>query len=136
MKKIYSKIDPSLLLHQITKLEDIVLGRVDITDPKEFIQASALRPEEGKIFRPHKHFWRDGEKQMITQECWIVIKGKIKCSYYDTDNALLGEEILGVGDASVTYQGGHSVQVLEKDTIFYEVKPGPYKGREQDNTSI
>lgn len=132
MKKIYSKIDPNILLHQIIKLESITPGRLNISNPKEFLQLATIHGEKGKIFPSHKHLWKNGEKDVITQECWIVIRGQLNCTFYDTNGSLLGEEILNEGDCAITFQGGHGVRIAKEDTIFYEVKNGPYKGQGSD----
>ena len=136
MKKIYSKIDKSLLLHQISSLEDAVDGRLDLADPKEFLQASLIKIGTEKIIPKHKHVWRDGEKKVITQESWIVLRGKMKCTFYDTDDTAIEDVTLSPGDCSVTFQGGHRITILEKGTIFYEIKSGPYKGKTNDSVNI
>ena len=62
----------------------------------------------------------------------IVIKGSVKCKFYDTDNTLIAEPILMPGDASFTLYGGHTYEILEEGTIVYEYKTGPYEGQELD----
>ena len=51
---------------------------------------------------------------------------------YDLDDSIISQPILNVGDISVTFQGGHTYEILEDDTIVYEYKTGPYKGQEND----
>ena len=136
MKLIYSKIRPRMLLHIIHKADEFYTieegHRRDVVGEKEFIQLSALNMNEGHTFRPHQHIWKPGEKEVIAQESWVVIKGKVKCSFYDTDGTLLVEPILDVGDCSVTLGGGHTYLILEDGTLVYEYKTGPYKGIEND----
>ncbi|MBX4211057.1 hypothetical protein KW783_03755 [Candidatus Parcubacteria bacterium] len=136
MKKIYSKIDSSLLLHQVSTLEDAKASRTDLADPKEFLQVSALNLKKGTIVNPHAHVARAGEKNVTVQEGWILLRGKAKCIFFDINNAPIGEEVLGPGDCSITFYGGHSLTILDEDTFFYEIKTGPYKGKEQDNKPI
>jgi len=140
MKLIFSKIETDRLLHIIYKVEDfknIIKGnRKDIINEKEFLQLSALKMKEGQTFRPHKHIWKKGEDKVITQESWVVIKGSVKCSFYDLNNNLLFEPILNVGDCSVTLAGGHTYSILEDDTLVYEYKTGPYKGQDEDKAFI
>jgi len=45
-------------------------------------------------------------------------------------------EILYVGDASFTLEGGHNYEILEDNTLVYEYKTGPYEGQEFDKTFI
>ena len=140
MKLIFSKIEADRLLHIVYKVEDfndIINGhRKDIINEKEFLQLSALKMKEGQTFRPHKHIWKEGEDKVIAQESWVVIKGSVKCSFYDLNNHLLCEPILNVGDCSITLAGGHTYSILEEDTLVYEYKTGPYKGQDEDKVFI
>lgn len=135
MDKIYSKVKPGTLLHMVNKLEDIE-GRTDIAPESEFLQLATLKMEKGKTFKPHKHIWKDGEKEVIAQESWVVIKGAVIVKMYDLDDALIATPILKAGDCSMTFQGGHTYEILEDDTIVYEYKTGPYKGQENDKEFI
>ena len=136
MEKIYSKVDPSKLLHLIVRKEEITPGRQDIVPEENFIQCSILNMEKGKTFRPHKHIWKEKTRNVIAQESWIVIQGSVKCIFYDTDNNIIAEPILYPGDASFTLEGGHNYLILEEDTIVYEYKTGPYEGQSFDKTFI
>lgn len=135
MKKIYSKIDPNLLLAGINRLKDIPQGKLQLSDPKEFLQIGTYALAQGEHIPAHKHIWKEGSKT-ITQESWIVIRGSIKGVFYDINDAVIGEDILYPGDCFVSYYGGHSLTSIESDTIFYEVKTGPYRGRENDKVDI
>lgn len=136
MEIICSKLDPKKILHIVHRASEfynIQNGkRTDIVDEKEFIQLSALKMKKGQTFKPHQHIWRDGEEKTIAQESWVVIKGSVKCSFYDTDGTLISEPILNIGDCSITLAGGHTYSILEDDTLVYEYKTGPYKGPEND----
>ena len=136
MQKIYSNINPQLLLHQINRLDDIPKGKMQISEPKEFLQICTMDLQKNETINAHKHLWKKGEASVITQESWIVIRGSIKGTFYDTDDQILAEEILHPGDCAITYQGGHSLTNLEEDTVFYEIKTGPYQGREVDKQDI
>lgn len=136
MEKIYSKVDPSKLLHLIVRKEDITPGRQDVISEENFIQCSILNMEEGKTFKPHKHIWKERTRNIIAQESWIVIQGSVKCIFYDIDDTIIAEPILNVGDASFTLEGGHNYYILEDDTLVYEYKTGPYEGQKLDKTFI
>jgi len=136
MEKIYSKVEPTKLLHVINRLSEIE-GRHDIIDGENFIQCATLRMEKGKTFPPHKHITKERTyKEQIAQESWVIIKGRVRCKFYDIDDTLIAEPILGAGDASFTLYGGHTYEILEDDTIVYEYKTGPYEGQELDKTFI
>ena len=136
MKKIYSKLEPSKLLHILFTKQDITEGRQDIVEANNFIQCSALNLPQGKTFKPHKHIWKDKTQKVIAQESWVVIQGSVECIFYDVDNSLLQKEVLYAGDASFTLEGGHNYLILEDKTIVYEYKTGPYEGQQLDKEFI
>jgi hypothetical protein len=136
MEKIYSKIEDGKLLHIINRLEDIE-DRTDIVPSENFIQCATLRMKNGKTFKPHKHIKKQRTyEQQIAQESWVVIKGKVKCIFYDLDDTILATPILYPGDASFTLEGGHTYEILDDDTIVYEYKTGPYEGQLRDKVFI
>ena len=81
MQKIYSKIEPEKLLHIIVRKDDFKPGRQDIVEENQFIQCSILQMEEGKTFKPHKHIWKERNRNVIAQESWIVVRGSVKCIF-------------------------------------------------------
>jgi hypothetical protein len=136
MEKIYSKVEPTKLLHIINRLKDIN-NRTEVVPENNFIQCATLKMEKGKTFKPHKHITKERtHKEQIAQESWVVIKGSVKCIFYDIDDTIIATPILKVGDASFTLYGGHTYEILEEDTIVYEYKTGPYEGQSLDKTFI
>ena len=134
--KYYSKVKKDLLLHIVNRIEDIE-NREDIIPQNNFIQCATLRMENGKTFRHHKHIKKERSyKNKIAQESWVVIRGKVKCIFYDIDDSVLATPILNPGDASFTLEGGHTYEILEDDTIVYEYKTGPYEGQKQDKVFL
>lgn len=135
MKNIYSKID-GRLLHIINRLSDID-GRTEIVPEDNFIQCATLKMPKGKTFQAHKHIIKDRHyPEQIAQESWVIIKGSVRCKFYDLDDTLIAEPILELGDASFTLYGGHTYEILEEDTIVYEYKTGPYEGQQLDKEFI
>ena len=136
MELFFSKINKDHLLHMVYRLNDFSNiqkgGRINVIDGKNFIQMSALRLNNGQTFEPHMHVWKKGEKKVIAQESWVVIRGSVKCKFFDTNSKLLAEPILNIGDCSITLEGGHTYEILEKETLVYEYKTGPYKGQKND----
>lgn len=136
MIKFYSKIKKEMLLHAVSRCSDIQ-GRINLIPEDNFIQCSALKMEKGKTFLPHKHVLKDRRyKEQIAQESWVVIKGSVRCIFYDIDDSILASPVLYPGDASFTLYGGHTYEVLEEDTIVYEYKTGPYEGQKMDKEFI
>ena len=136
MIEYYSKVNPNKLLHVVVRKEDLKPGRKDIIPEEHFIQCSHLNMEKGKTFRPHKHIFKNRTRDVIAQESWIVVQGKVKCIFYDIDDTILVEPILETGDASFTLEGGHNYEILEDNTLVYEYKTGPYEGQALDKTFI
>ena len=136
MELIYSKLNSDKLLHIIHRESDfynIDEGfRRDVVGEDEFIQLSALNMQKNHTFKPHQHIYKQGEEEVIAQESWVVIKGSVECNLMDTDGTILAKPILHLGDCSVTLGGGHTYVIMEDDTLVYEYKTGPYKGKKLD----
>lgn len=136
MEKIYSKVEPTKLLHVINRLDEIN-NRTEVVPEENFIQCATLKMEKGKTFPPHKHITKDRHyTEQIAQESWVVIRGSVKCIFYDLDDTIIATPTLYMGDASFTLYGGHTYEILEDDTIVYEYKTGPYEGQALDKTFI
>lgn len=132
---IYSKIEPTKILHIINRKRDIQDGRADLVDPDQFIQCAALKNEQGKTFEPHRHIMQMRHEVYIPQESWVVITGMVQVILYDLDNTVLHTDVLEPGDVSITLQGGHNYLFMQ-DSIVYEFKTGPYLGQQHDKTFI
>jgi hypothetical protein len=93
--------------------------------------------EKGKTFLSHKHITKERHyTEQISQESWIVVKGSVRCIFYDINDEIIATPILYPGDASFTLYGGHNYEILEDDTIVYEYKTGPYEGQSMDKIFI
>ncbi len=136
MEKIYSRVEPDKLLHIINRLDEIN-GRTEVVPENNFIQCATLKMPKDKTFPPHKHIKKERcYEEQIAQESWIVVKGSVKCIFYDIDDSIIATPILYAGDASFTLYGGHTYEILEDDTYVYEYKTGPYEGQKLDKTFI
>ena len=133
---IYSKIEPTTLLHIITRKGDIASGRTDLVPADEFIQCAAMKQPQGMTFKPHRHIPQPRyESAYIPQESWVVISGLVKVILYDLDNTILHEDVLEPVDCSITLRGGHNYLFLQ-DSVVFEYKTGPYYGQENDKIFI
>ena len=139
MIKVYSNVIENKLLHMIyfkNDLDETRDFRFDVAPEDQFIQVSALKLKAGKTFRPHKHIWKEApEPEVIAQESWCVLEGRVQAHFYDLDDSLLVEYVLEVGDISLTFEGGHTYTILE-DARVYEYKTGPYQGVEKDKVFL
>jgi hypothetical protein len=134
MEKIYSRINPGTLLHIVYRLEEIN-GRTNISPDEEFLQLASIKMNKGQTFKAHKHIIVN-KITNIAQESWLVIRGSVKCIFYDLDDSIIAEPVLSPGDCSMTFRGGHNYLILEDDTIVYEYKTGPYLGHQLDKELI
>jgi len=137
---IYSKVDPSKLLHIINRLEDITKERKDIIPADNFLNISSFILPKDKTFIPHKHLWHKDTihgDMKIANESWCIINGSVLATLYDIDNVIVEEVILKQGDFSWSSgEGGHNYKSLEENTVVYEFKTAPYFGREIDKEAL
>tara|TARA_R110000824_G_scaffold76640_1_gene194058 strand:- start:829 stop:1248 length:420 start_codon:yes stop_codon:yes gene_type:complete len=136
MIKIYSKVEPTKLLH-ITNRPIGNAGRIDIAPEEQFLQLALLNVQKGRVFKAHKHIWKaPSYDQVIAQESWVILRGRVKIYLYDIDDSFIETVILGPGDCSMTFEGGHSYEILEDNTQVYEYKTGPYLGQKLDKVFL
>lgn len=135
MERQYSKIQPDKLIFSLLRVEDLCDRRIDLSPDEEALQVCGRSMSKGEVVPAHKHLEQLRETN-LTQESWIVLKGKVLARFYDLDSSILCEREISSGDVVAFYRGGHSLTVLEDDTLFYEFKNGPYNGVQQDKEPI
>jgi len=140
MIKIYSKIKKNKLLHIICNKNShykIKSNRLDLSSNYQFMQTAILSLNNNQTILAHKHIWkRPRFKKMIAQESWLVLSGKVRIYTYDLDGSYLKSFLLGKGNFSITYEGGHSYKALTKNPRVIEYKTGPYEGVKRDKVFI
>jgi hypothetical protein len=95
--------------------------------PNEFKQqvGFVVYPKDGVIAR---HVHRPLERHIVgTSEVLVVKKGRAEIDIYDDDRTLVATRELNTGDVMLMVGGGHGFRMLE-DTVFLEIKQGPYTG--------
>lgn len=135
-KLIYSKIQPTRLLHIIHRLLEVKDKREDIIPPDNFLQIATIPLKNNQTFKAHRHIWNHFMGLKIANESWIVVRGKVRAILYDIDNTILEEVELYPGDFSATIEAGHNYVALSDDTLVYEIKIGPYRGQTEDKEFI
>lgn len=95
------------------------------------IQVSQMRYNKGKQFNAHRHkpYPRTAD---LTQECIIVLEGKIGYKIWDDQKNLIAEGELLPKQFLILFRGWHEFEILENHTLAIETKNGPYSGVEQD----
>jgi len=98
--------------------------------PPEFKQqvGFVVYPAGGEITR-HDH--RPLQRALVgTSEVLVLRQGRCLIDIYNGQHALVATRELVTGDVMLMVGGGHGFRMLE-DTIFLEVKQGPYTGLEE-----
>lgn len=62
-----------------------------------------------------------------TSEVLVVRHGRCEVDFYADDLSLVATRELSAGDVMLMVGGGHGFRMLE-DTVFLELKQGPYLG--------
>ena len=79
--------------------------------------------EPGSFIRPHKHEKPD------KREVFILLKGKLAVVFFDNSGTVTEKILLnGIDNFGVEIPPGiwHTVISLQKGTVVYEIKDGPY----------
>ena len=110
----------------------IIRGELEPTQttfftPPEFKQQVGyiVYPAGGEIQR---HLHRSLERNLVgTSEVLIVRRGRCQIDIYDDCRELVASRELRSGDITLMVGGGHGFR-MQEDTVFLEVKQGPYTG--------
>jgi len=101
--------------------------RTTFLTPPEFKQqvGFVVYPAEGEVAR---HVHRQIDRRLTgTSEVLVVRSGRCEIDIYNDERDLVATRELGQGDVMLMVGGGHGFRMLE-DTVFLEVKQGPYTG--------
>ena len=75
-----------------------------------------------------RHVHRPLERHLVgTSEVLIVRRGRCEIDIYNNERELVATRELCQGDIMLMVDGGHGFRMIE-DTVFLEVKQGPYTG--------
>ena len=137
--QVYAIHDTIGSIEQIEPTVDIpITGNQEGTkwygSDREAVQASRMCYNKHKTFRAHKHLLRP-RLNNYTQECFLVHQGSIQVDIYSTDRESLGKLIAKAGDIVLLYRGYHALEVLEDNSVFFEIKNGPFTTVEEDKES-
>ena len=98
-----------------------------------FLTPPAFKQQVGFIVYPaggeiQRHVHRPLERNIVgTSEVLIVQKGRCEIDIYNDNRELVVTRELSRGDIMLMVGGGHGFRMLE-DTVFLEIKQGPYTG--------
>jgi mannose-6-phosphate isomerase-like protein (cupin superfamily) len=118
-------------------VELCLIVRADFATPATtFITPSDYKQQVGFVVYPsggevQRHLHLPLERHLVgTSEVVIVREGRCIVDVYDSAKELVASREVGAGDIVLMVAGGHGFRMLE-DTVFLEVKQGPYLNREE-----
>lgn len=99
----------------------------DVLDAPAQRLLNALQP--GTVVPVHRH--------PHTAETYIILSGKIRMLYYNDQKEVTDEAILdartGNFGVHIPMNQWHALEALEKNTVIFEVKDGPYCPLDESN---
>ena len=131
MREIKNKNGKTLV--KIKRLVDWNSGLDFLTSDDEYLQVGTWLYDEGKTLDRHYHNVVERQSD-LTQECVVVLSGKMLVRVYDETQALIDDFIVTAGDFAIFLGGGHDYTIMENGTKIVEVKNGPFLGVELDKT--
>ncbi len=99
-------------------------GSTPVMPPEEALQVLTLKHPKGRMVPPHIHVPHRRETSGL-QECLVVVRGKLRISFFDESGTIFGRTDIASGEACIILRGPHSVEFLEESEII-EVKNGPF----------
>lgn len=132
MQQYHSLVDPELLLATVLNTEVDI--RQDAAGTEEILQVSVMRLPSHRVLDAHRHLPTSRSTQG-TQEAWVVMRGVLAAELFDIDGTSRSNIVLRAGDCMTLYRGAHSFRVIE-EVVMFEIKNGPYLGRDKDSERI
>ncbi len=108
----------------------------DESEKTTFLTPSEFKQQVGFVVYPaggeiQRHVHRPLERHLVgTSEVLIVRRGRCEIDIYNNARELVATRQLYQGDIMLMVDGGHGFRMIE-DTVFLEVKQGPYTGLEE-----
>ena len=104
-----------------------------LPDVTTFLTPPAFKQQVGYVVYPAggevaRHAHRPLQRHLVgTSEVLVVLKGRAYIDVSDDDHAHIATRELRQGDVMLMVGGGHGFRMIE-DTVFLEIKQGPYTG--------
>jgi hypothetical protein len=113
-------------LTYIVRCGELPAETIFLTPPEFKQQVGFVAYRQGGEIVPHVH--RLLERHLVgTSEVLVMRKGRCLLDVYNDDHTLVATRELVAGDTMLMVAGGHGFRMLE-DTVFLEIKQGPYVG--------
>ncbi|MFB0564471.1 MAG: hypothetical protein ACETWK_02180 [Candidatus Aminicenantaceae bacterium] len=101
-----------------------------------FITPPEYKQQLGYVVYPagsgiQRHLHRPLRRNITgTSEVLVIKQGRCEIDIYNVDQELVATRELYKGDIMLLVEGGHGFRMLE-DTVFLEIKQGPYLGLDE-----
>ena len=118
------------------KLLCILIHSAFLPEKTTFLTQPEFKQQVGFIVYPAggeiaRHSHRALERRLVgTSEVLIVKKGRCLIDIFNEGHELVTTRELFPGDIVLMLSGGHGFRILE-DTVFLEIKQGPYTGLDE-----
>jgi uncharacterized protein with PhoU and TrkA domain len=100
-----------------------------LTPPEYNFQVGFVVHSADSEIAPHEHASTEHRVKQIF-EVLLVRRGRCEVDIYNRDREHVATRELREGDLLLIAEGGHGFRMLE-DTVFLEIKQGPYTGADQ-----
>ena len=100
-----------------------------LTGDEANLQVGFVVYRSGSQIQPHIHHPLQ-RSTTGTAEVLVLKRGRCEVDFFSDDKRLLATRELAEGDLMLLLRGGHGFRMRE-DTVFLEVKQGPYQGAEE-----
>jgi hypothetical protein len=124
-------MDGETLIAIVGTLEDAKWGNNFATENELPMQLGILRMNKGEI-QSHIHKIRNRQFKSISNECHVVIRGKVIIRLYNFEKKLVSTQMLCPNTFCALYNGGHGFEVIKDDTIMLEVKCSNFTSTSDD----
>ncbi len=104
------------------------------TSENQSFQLGLWSIKDKKIYDKHIH--KDLSRNIQnTSEFLFVLQGKLTINVYSEDNKFVETILLGPNESFLQFVGGHEI-IAESETKFFEIKQGPYLGKDADKSLV
>jgi quercetin dioxygenase-like cupin family protein len=118
------------------KLLAYIIPAIATTERTAFLTPNIANFQLGFISYPAggevaRHTHRPLERNIVgTSEVLLIRSGRCLVDIYDDERQIVATRELRTGDVLLLMAGGHGFRMLE-DTVFLEIKQGPYTGMDE-----
>ncbi len=99
-------------------------GITFFTNNKDIQQFGYMNHKKNHVIKPHIHK-KQTRKLIYTSEVILILKGKLRVDFYNTQKKYLFSKLLNEKDIIMLVHGAHGFKVI-KNVQMIEIKQGPY----------